>query len=106
MSVPERRHLPDRRVGLPDPRPPGERVERRTRTRRPQPKDPAQDRAELRHLVLYLAASPVRVEWLRRLLARHLEAAAEALVAAGDAPGARVVRGVASRVRSGAVPPW
>lgn len=110
----ERRAL-DRRVGLPDPRPATSRVERRQeiidrraiedRRKRPPTRD-LTERQEHRLLVLYLAADPVRMDWLRRHVASHLERVAESLSVDGHAEAAGIVRRQASRHRSGDSSLW
>jgi hypothetical protein len=106
----------DRRVGLPDTRPPQERADRRQdvldRRRRADrradvpPNRALSDPAEQRRLVLYIAADPARSDWLRRFTARHLEAAATALDGQREPRGAEIVRGIAARVRAGDADVW
>lgn len=110
----ERRGL-DRRVGLPDDRPPADRIERRVafldrRRREDRRSGPANrgepSRDEHRRLVLYIAADPVRIDWLRRHVASRLERTAAHLHAQGHVAAADEVRRLAARHRSGEGSLW
>lgn len=67
-----------------------------------------QSRAEddLRWLIRQVSSVPGRLEWLRRLIARHIDELARGLVELGDEPGARLASSYAEAMRRGDLVVW
>jgi hypothetical protein len=61
---------------------------------------------DLRWLIRQVSAVPGRLEWLRRLIARHIDVVARSLYDAGNDAAAGVASSYAEAMRRGEVTVW